>query len=101
MLTFPINLALEPPKGMTANPWRSVARGSVYLLLLVGVLVRLARGGLRFEAAYFPTACVAALLLATTPQLDPRFRVPMIPLLVFIALMPSVRITSGIDIPQS
>ncbi|MCH7702848.1 MAG: hypothetical protein IID37_14285 [Planctomycetes bacterium] len=101
MLTFPINLALEPPAGMTVNPWRSVARGSVYLLLLVGVLVRLARGGLRFEAAYFPTACVAALLLATTPQLDPRFRVPMIPLLVFIALMPSVRRTSGIDLPQS
>ena len=97
MLTFPINLALEPPTGMTVKPWRSVATGSVYLLLLVGLLIRLLRGGLQFEVAYFPIACAAAPLLATIPQLDPRFRVPMIPMLVFIALMPSVRISSRHD----
>lgn len=41
---------------MTMKPWRSVAKGSVYLSLLVGVPIRLLRGGLQFEVAYFPTA---------------------------------------------
>ncbi len=39
--------------------------------------------------AIFPLACAAALLLATTPQMDPRFRVPLIPLLLFLALLPA------------
>ena len=37
--------------------------------------------------AYFPLAVTIALLLAATPQIDPRFRVPMIPLLVFMAML--------------
>ncbi len=37
---------------------------------------------------YFPLACTLALLAATTPQLDPRFRVPMIPFLAFLAILP-------------
>ena len=37
---------------------------------------------------YFPLACTLALLVATTPQLDPRFRVPMIPFLALLAIFP-------------
>lgn len=88
ILTFPLNLAIEPPTGVPIGRIGSALTGSVYLLLCVWVVVRLLRGGLSFEQVYFPLACTIALLLATTPQIDPRFRVPMVPLLLVIALMP-------------
>jgi len=88
ILAFPLDLALWPPKVVEVNRFRSAALGVVYFLLVLGVVVRLARRRIGFEAAYFPLACTLALLLATTPQTDPRFRVPMIPLLIFVALLP-------------
>ena len=89
ILTFPLNLAISPP----AEPYapdrlRAAAKGGIYLALLVWVLVRLFMERPRLEQVYFPLACTLALLLASTPQLDPRFRVPMIPLLLFVALLP-------------
>jgi 4-amino-4-deoxy-L-arabinose transferase-like glycosyltransferase len=95
ILTFPLNLALRPATGVEVGRLESALKGSVYLLLCVWVVVRLLRGGLTFERVYFPLACTIALLLATTPQLDPRFRVPMIPLLVVIALLPRRREPRG------
>jgi len=68
----------------------SAAKGILYLLLCVWVLVRLFRGGFDFTRLYFPLACTIALLLATTPQIDPRFRVPIIPLLLVVALLPKL-----------
>ncbi len=88
ILTFPADLALWPPKGVEVNRLRSAALGVVYFLLVLGVVVRLARGRIGFQALYFPLACTLALLLATTPQTDPRFRAPMIPLLIIVALLP-------------
>lgn len=88
ILTFPLNLAIAPPTGVPIGRIRYALTGSVYLLLCVWVVVRLMRGGLSFEQVYFPLACTIALLLATTPQIDPRFRVLMVPLLLVIALMP-------------
>jgi hypothetical protein len=88
ILTFPLDLALWPPNGVEVNRMRSVAVGALYLLLCAAVVVRLGRGRMEFEARYFPLACTLALLLATTPQTDPRFRVPMIPLLILVALLP-------------
>lgn len=93
ILTFPLDLALWPPKGVEINRLRSTAMGALYLLLSVAVVVRLAQRRLGFEAVYYPLACTLALLLATTPQTDPRFRVPMIPLLIFVALLPVRRAT--------
>jgi hypothetical protein len=90
ILTFPLDLALWPPKGVEVNRLRSAALGVVYFLLVLGVAVRLARRRIGFDVIYFPLACTLAWLLATTPQTDPRFRVPMIPLLIFVALLPVV-----------
>lgn len=88
ILTFPLNLALQPAAGMPARRLRSLALAAPYLLLCLAVVIRLLRRGMHFEEVYFPLACVAALLLATTPQTDPRFRVPMIPMLLFVAFLP-------------
>ncbi len=91
ILTFPLDLALKPPVGVDVGrfaPVLNVLKGGVYLLLCLWVLVRLFRGGLSFEQIYFPILSTIGLLLATTPQLDPRFRVPMIPLLIVVALLP-------------
>ena len=88
ILTFPLDLALWPPNGVEVNRWRYAAVGALYLLLCAAVVVRLGRGRMGFGAGYFPLACTLALLLATTPQTDPRFRVPMIPLLIVVALLP-------------
>jgi hypothetical protein len=90
ILTFPLDLAVWPPKGVEVNRLRSAALGVVYFLLVLGVVVRLARRRIGFQAVYFPLACTLALLLATTPQTDPRFRVPLIALLIFVALLPVV-----------
>ncbi|MCH8053242.1 MAG: glycosyltransferase family 39 protein [Planctomycetes bacterium] len=89
ILTFPLNLAISPP----AEPYApdrlmAAAKGGIYLALLVWVLARLLMERPLLEQIYFPLACTLALLLASTPQLDPRFRVPMIPLLLFVALLP-------------
>lgn len=99
-LTFPLDLALWPPKGVEVNRLRSAALGVVYFLLVLGVVVRLARRRIGFEVIYFPLACTLALLLATTPQTDPRFRVPMIPLLIFVALLPIARATRADRVPD-
>ncbi len=88
ILTFPLNLALKPPTGVEVSRLESAAKGILYLLLCVWILVRLFRGGFDFTRLYFPLACTIALLLATTPQIDPRFRVPIIPLLLVVALLP-------------
>ncbi len=98
MLTFPLNLALKPPNGIQVRRWRSAAIGAMYSLLVLAVLLRLARRAIGFRAAYFPVACTLALLLATTPQVDPRFRVPMVPLLIVVALLPPRRLTDGVAI---
>jgi len=89
ILTFPLNLAIYPP----AEPYApdrlvAAAKGGIYLALLMSVLARLLMQRPLLEQIYFPLACTLALLLASTPQLDPRFRVPMIPLLLFVALLP-------------
>ena len=93
ILTFPLDLALWPPNGIEVNRLRSAALGTMYLLLCVAAVVRLAGRQVGFEAGYFPLACTMALLLATIPQTDPRFRVSMIPLLIVVALLPGRRAT--------
>ncbi len=91
LLTFPLNLAALPPDGIAPTRLKWLATGLAYLALLLAVLFRLARRGLRFDEVYFPLVCTAALLVATTPQLDPRFRVPMVPLLLVVAMIPLPR----------
>jgi hypothetical protein len=88
ILTFPLNLAVSPPNGIEVQRLRSTAMGATYLALVIAALAGPVRGRAAFCVVYFPAACTLALLLATTPQVDPRFRVPMIPLLLFLALLP-------------
>jgi hypothetical protein len=103
ILVFPLNLALRPPEwGDPRAPQSSGLRrlrwgllGCVYLIVTLAVPARLARRRLNFEQTFFPLACVAALLLATTPQIDPRFRVPMIPLLLVLSILPTIRKTDS------
>lgn len=88
ILTFPLSLAIDPPTGVESAPLTALAKGCLYLILCGFVAWKLLTGRLSFAQAFFPLACAIALLLATTPQIDPRFRVPIIPLLVFLAMLP-------------
>lgn len=113
ILTFPLNQVLCPPTGAADRRMRRMLVSSPYmgLILLVAVAsFRRFRWCRRCEESnfperedplrspaclgrfllpiYFPLACTLALLVATTPQLDPRFRVPMIPFLAFLAILP-------------
>lgn len=87
-LTFPLSLALAPPAGVAVQRMRAAALGGVYLVLCAAAAIRLVYGGWTFAGWYFPLAVGMALALVVTPQVDPRFRVPMIPLLIVLALMP-------------
>ncbi len=91
LLAFPLNIVVKPAAGIETTTIKLVAKALPYVLLCGLVLVRLLRGRLNTNAVFFPLAIAAALLLASTPQLDPRFRVPIIPCLIFIALLPRNR----------
>ena len=90
ILTFPLNLAIRPPNGIEVSKVRSAIFGMAYLALVLLLLLKLYRHRWRWIDVYFPLACTAALLMMTTPQIDPRFRVPMIPLLLILALIPDL-----------
>ncbi|MBI4718064.1 MAG: glycosyltransferase family 39 protein [Planctomycetes bacterium] len=88
-LTFPINLAVAPPAGVPERRARYALQGIPYVLLGAAVLWRLGRPrGLRFGNVYFALAAALALMATIAPQVDPRFRVPLIPLLLVVALLP-------------
>lgn len=88
ILTFPLNLAIHPPKGVEGRRLMRFAVALPYILLCVAVVLRLIQGWPAYGGVFFPLACTVALLLASAPQIDPRFRVPMIPMLIFVALLP-------------
>jgi hypothetical protein len=90
-LIFPLGLAIERPAGVEVNRLRSAALGAAYLLLTLFAVVGVIRARREWPIVFFPVACTVALALTTTPQIDPRFRVPMIPLLLFVALLPGTR----------
>lgn len=93
ILTFPLDVAIAPPNGVTVNRLRSALIGGVYAILAGGVLFRLIRYRGTLVGVGFPLLCTLALLLAATPQTDPRFRVPMIPMLLLLAFVPTRRAT--------
>ncbi len=101
LLTFPLDLAVAPPRGIETNRARSAVVGSAYGLLVVMVVVRLFRRRASIAALYFPLATTLALLLAATPQTDPRFRVAMIPMLLFVALCPATKATAARRDPRA
>jgi hypothetical protein len=86
-LVFPLGLAIERPAGVDVNRLRSAALGAAYTLLAVFAIVGIIRARRRWRIIYLPVGCMVALALTTTPQIDPRFRVPMVPLLLFVATL--------------
>lgn len=97
ILTFPLDIAIDPPVGLEPSRLKWAIVGLLYTVLGVGVLVRLARRCYGFADIYFPLAGVVALLVASSPQIDPRFRVPMIPLLLYVVLLPRRSQSEGIE----
>jgi hypothetical protein len=89
ILAFPLDLWITPPNGVTVNRARYAMIGVMYTLLAGWVLLRLIRHRSALPGAGFPLLCTLALLLAATPQTDPRFRVPMIPMLLLLAFVPT------------
>lgn len=99
LLTFPLTLAAKPPVGIPISRVKWWALGLAYsvpalMALLATVFVRGRR------AAVFPFLVLGALLIGSTPQLDPRFRVPMFPMICFLAMRRPTRASdpSGVEV---
>lgn len=93
-LVFPLGLALTRPKSVTASQAKSAAIGVCYSALAIAALAGVIRCRGNVPATFFPLVCIVALALTTAPQIDPRFRVPLIPCLAFLALLPPRRAES-------
>lgn len=85
-LTFPLSLSLVAYRGLeSSSRWRHAVLGAVYAGLAAAALVGVLRGGGPRVHRFFPLAAASALLLAATPQVDPRFRAPVTSILVLMA----------------
>ncbi len=93
ILAFPASLALDAPFGFERRHARYGLLALPYVLLVLAVAYRIIRGSSMWHM-YLPLAMTAALLFASTPQLDPRFRVPILPFLLFVALLPKRGVTT-------
>jgi hypothetical protein len=108
ILTFPLNRVLteyagttpEAPDSARTEKLQSWALGGVYTLLCAIVLVQLLRCRTKLAGGLFPIMVTAALLIATVPQIDPRFRIPMMPFLVFLMLARKTQPQDGTDAEQ-
>jgi len=103
ILTFPLNLAIWPPDTTSAFPFAVLlpdvslsarrAFGALLALPYVVLSIMAAWRAIRLLSArqwsvvFTCWAPALALLLAASPQEDPRFRLPMIPLLLIVAGM--------------
>jgi hypothetical protein len=88
-LVFPLHLSLDGRLPLSQR-LRYVGLGGAYATLLVLVIVSLFRNRRAWRLCFFPLAGIVCLLLTTVPQLDPRFRVPMLPFLLVLAMMPRI-----------
>lgn len=96
-LVFPLGLAWAPPREAPVHRVKAGALGALYLILTLAALVGAIRARRAWRMMLFPIGCLIALSLTTSPQIDPRFRVPMIPLLAFLALLPFHREESEVS----
>ncbi len=90
-LTFPLNLAIKPAEGAPVNRIKAASLGTPYALLVLAAGVGIVRARRQWPTLYFPVVCIIALALTTAPQIDPRFRAPLIPFLAFLAFLPARR----------
>jgi len=107
MLTFPLAIGLWPPAKPQSAPFATIlgesrpllARAAAVVLgaafaalgaaATVRVMTAIRRGG-RF-GAWFAVVAAVLFVLLTVPFEDPRFREPIVPLLLVIALTPQPR----------
>jgi hypothetical protein len=94
-MTFPLNLAVRPPPDQETKRIRWTLLGGLYLALACAAVAGLIRMSWNLSHSYFSVGVILALLAATVPQLDPRFRVPMVPLLLVLAFVPGFRSLIG------
>lgn len=87
-MVFPLGQALSPANETQVHRPKAFALGIVYLVLVMASIVGAIRARCEWRTILFPIACIIALALTTAPQIDPRFRVPLIPLIAFLALIP-------------
>jgi len=101
MLIFPLNLVLDPPAGKGSAPLAiigggestvgraaAVSIGLAYAALVMIALVRLAVAAIRRRppGALFVLWPMLFLFLPALPFEDPRFRLPLVPLLLVLAV---------------
>jgi peptidoglycan/LPS O-acetylase OafA/YrhL len=94
-MTFPLNLAVHPPPDQETKRIRWALLGGLYLALACAAVAGLIRMSWNLNHSYFSVGVILALLAATVPQLDPRFRVPMVPLLLVLAFASGSRSLVG------
>ncbi len=85
ILTFPLNLVLEPAAGVEESRERQLVKSFPYLIITVLVLWTVIRQRRAWRDWCIPMLLLLALLIMSTPQFDPRFRVPMMPMLLVLA----------------
>lgn len=88
-LTFPLSLAMKTYSGvLVSSRLRQAILGGAYALACAAVLIRFVRGRWSWRAVVLPCLLCAALLVVAAPQVDPRFRVPVMPMLILLAWLP-------------
>lgn len=85
LLVFPLHLATTD-RLPGSQRLRYVGLGGAYAALLVLAVANVIRNRGVWGFCFFPLAGTVCLILTTVPQLDPRFRVPMLPFLLVLAL---------------
>ncbi|MGB0714709.1 MAG: ArnT family glycosyltransferase [Phycisphaerae bacterium] len=92
LLSFPLLLAVGGMgQTLSASQWML---GAGYAMLSLLAAIQAIRR-ISLASTLVPLAIVICLLLATTPQLDPRFRVPLTPMLLYLAATITVTRTGG------
>jgi len=87
ILTFPLNLAIKPAAGVDASGGRQLLKSLPYVVLTMIAFWSVVRYRRAWRDWCVPMLMLLGLLAMTTPQFDPRFRVPMIPMLLVLALL--------------
>ncbi|MCG3136982.1 MAG: hypothetical protein HJJLKODD_00823 [Phycisphaerae bacterium] len=87
-LIFPLDLAITPPHLAARSRLRDALIGTPYALLCLWIVFHLLGGRTSWPDWFFTAALVGVLLLIAAPQIEPRFRVPLIPFLLLLAAWP-------------
>lgn len=100
MLVFPLALVIAPPAGEASSPLSmlggggaagrlaALAIGLAYVVLAIGSTSRLMMASVRrrWSPAFFAAVPALVLFVLSLPSEDPRFRLPLVPLLWLLML---------------